>query len=102
MTEDTLLHCIENLKIITAEQGKQIATLTANTNNVVKKVDELHGDIKEIFIKLDGQNVRISRGEDWQDNFGKKQADRLAVLGIVIAVINVFTVIVAFVLGRST
>ena len=97
---ETLLHCIENLKEITTEQGKQIATLTANMDNAVKKLDELREDIKEVFIKLDGQNVRLNTVENWQENFDKNESDKLRKLGLIIGAVNVVSVLVSFFLGR--
>jgi len=97
---ETLLHCIENLKEITTGQGKQIATLTANMDNAVKKLDELREDIKEVFIKLDGQNVRLNTVENWQENFDKNETDKLRKLGLIIGAVNVVSVLVSFFLGR--
>ena len=67
----TLLHCIENLKEITTEQGKQIATLTANMNNTFKTMENVREDLKEIFTKFDEQNVRLVGVERWQESFEK-------------------------------
>ena len=93
MTE-TLLRCIENLKEITKEQGEHIATLTANTENVVKKLDELRGDIKEIFIKLDGQNIRISRVEDWQENYEKSDNRKIMIGCGLVGLLNILVSVI--------
>ena len=91
---ETLLHCIENLKEITTGQGKQIATLTANMDNAVKKLDELREDIKEVFIKLDGQNVRLNTVENWQENFDKSDNRKIMIGCGLVGMLNILVSII--------
>ena len=91
---ETLLHCLENLKEITTEQGKQIATLTANMNNTFKIMEDVREDLKEIFTKLDGQNVRLNTVENWQESFEKSDNRKIMIGCGLVGMLNILVSII--------
>ena len=102
MTENLsmLYNCLKELKDISREQGNQIVRTDTQVQAIVKTMDDIHDDFKEIFTKLDGQNVRLSGVEIWQSNFDKGQNRKIALMGGLIGAINII-VSVILVLGMK-
>lgn len=91
---ETLLHCIEKLKEVTTEQGKQIAITDTQVTAILNTMKDVRDDLKEIFIKLDGQNVKLSRVEDWQDNFEKSDNRKIMIGCGLVGLLNIFVSII--------
>jgi len=93
-TMATLFECVKELKGLVRGQSTEIATLTANMDNMVKSYDNLRKDIGKVFDKLDGFNVRITSVENWQDSYDRNENRKIAIMGGVIGMINILVSII--------